>query len=107
MAVVEHERGRMDEARGLYVDALKRYQRGGNRRSQASALCNLGLLYMDPIDELFGDDARNQYGTEVYWRILLSPHIWVTPGLQTVIHPTLNPDADIVWIPHVKFRVAL
>jgi hypothetical protein len=67
----------------------------------------LGVLYMDPIDELFGEDARSQYGTEVYWRILLSPHIWLTPGLQTVIHPSLNPDADVVWIPHVKFRVAL
>ena len=62
---------------------------------------------MDPIDELFGDDARNQYGTELYWRILLTPHIWVTPGLQLVIHPTGNPDADLVAIPHLKFRVAL
>ena len=67
----------------------------------------LGLLYMDPIDELFGDDARNQYGAELYWRILLTPHIWLTPGLQLVIHPTGNPDADLIAIPHIKFRVAL
>jgi len=67
----------------------------------------LGLLYMDPINEIFGDDARNQYGTELYWRILLTPHIWVTPGLQLVIHPSLNPEADLVVIPQIKFRVAL
>ena len=67
----------------------------------------IGFLYMNPIDEIFGADARNQMGIETYWRILLTRNIWVTPGMQFVFNPTLNPEDDFVAIPHIKFRIAL
>jgi len=67
----------------------------------------VGLLYMDPIEEIFGDPVRDQYGVEAYWRILLTPHIWITPGLHLVIDPALNFENDFIAIPHLKFRVAL
>jgi hypothetical protein len=44
---------------------------------------------------------------ETYWRILITPHIWITPGIQLVIHPSLNFEDDFIAIPQVKFRVAL
>ena len=66
-----------------------------------------GFYYMDPIDEIFGEDARNQTGIEAYWRISLTRNIWVTPGIQFVFYPTLNPEDDFVAIPHIKFRVAI
>jgi hypothetical protein len=67
----------------------------------------IGFLYMNPIDEIFGEDARNQTGIEAYWRILLTRNIWVTPGMQFVFNPTLNLEDDFVAIPHIKFRIAL
>ena len=67
----------------------------------------VGLLYMNPIEEIFDQEVRNQYGMETYWRILLTPHIWITPGIQLVIHPSLNLEDDYVVIPHVKFRIPL
>jgi len=67
----------------------------------------VGFLYMNPIDEIFGEDARDQMGIETYWRVLLTRNIWVTPGIQFVFNPTLNPEDDFVAIPHFKFRIAL
>jgi len=65
----------------------------------------VGLLYMNPIEEIFEQEVRDQYGVEAYWRVLFTPHIWVTPGIQLVIHPSLNPESSVIVIPHIKFRV--
>ena len=62
---------------------------------------------MNPFDEVFGDEALDQYGSEIYWRISLTRNIWVTPGLQFVINPTINTESDFIAIPHIKFRIAL
>ena len=67
----------------------------------------IGFYHMNPIDEMFGEDARNQMGIETYWRILLTRNIWVTPGMQFVFNPTLNPEDDFVAIPQFKFRIAI
>ena len=66
----------------------------------------VGLLYMNPIEEIFDQEVRNQYGVEAYWRILLTNNVWITPGLQLVINPSLNFEDDFIAIPHLKFRVA-
>jgi len=68
----------------------------------------LAFMFMSPNQDIFGDFvARNQYGMEAYWRMLVTPHIWVTPGVQLLWHPTLNPEVDFSAIPHIKFRIAL
>jgi hypothetical protein len=65
------------------------------------------LLYMNPIEEIFEDSVRDQYGIETYWRISLSNNIWITPGIHFVFNPSLNLEDDFVAIPHFKFRVAI
>jgi hypothetical protein len=67
----------------------------------------VGFLYMNPIEEIFNVEVRNQYGLEAYWRISLTRNIWVTPGAQLVFHPSINMTSDFIAIPHIKFRVAL
>jgi len=67
----------------------------------------ISLLYMNPIDEIFADPVRDQYGLEMYWRISLSNNIWITPGIHLVFNPSLNLEDDFVAIPQLKFRVAL
>jgi len=67
----------------------------------------LGLLYMNPIEEIMGDDARNQFGLEAYWHITLTRNIHVTPGIQLVFNPSVNTTSDFIAIPHIKFRVAI
>lgn len=67
-----------------------------------------GLVWMEPHPELLGPDIelRNQTGFEAYWKLLVTPNLWVTPGFQFIMNPSLNPSADSVFIPHIKFRLA-
>lgn len=67
----------------------------------------LGFVALNPNEEFTPAGAPTQFNTEVYWRILLSPHIWVTPGIQLIFQPSLNPETDFAAIPHLKFRIAI
>ena len=50
-------------------------------------------------------NGEDQWGTELYWKILITPDLWVTPGFQLAIHPVFNPDADVVTVPYLKVRL--
>ncbi len=63
----------------------------------------LGFMWMQSHPDLGG---KNQYGAETYWKILLTPNFWITPGIQLIFDPAFNPDANFVAIPHLKFRLA-
>ena len=67
---------------------------------------SFSLLYQTPIEEIF-PEARDQYGIEAYWRILLTQNIWITPGVHLVFNPALNMEDDFIAIPQLKFRVAV
>jgi hypothetical protein len=51
------------------------------------------------------DALRSQYGVEGYWKFLLLPSLWVTPGVQVVFDPTFNPQQDTVTIAQIKARL--
>ncbi|HYN62042.1 MAG TPA: carbohydrate porin [Rubrivivax sp.] len=38
-----------------------------------------------------GSGKRNQAGWEVYWRMLVTPNLAITPGLQVVCNPSSTP----------------
>ena len=67
----------------------------------------ISLLYMNPIEEIFAEQVRNEYGIETYWRISLSNNTWITPGIRLVFNPALNQEDDFIAIPQLKFRIAL
>jgi carbohydrate-selective porin OprB len=48
---------------------------------------------------------RDQYGGELYWKLLLTPDLWVTPGVQFIVDPSFNPNEDFVVIGQFKFRL--
>ena len=50
---------------------------------------------------------RNQQGLELYWKFLLLPRLWVTPGVQIVFNPTFNPGAHDRWGRQVPRRERL
>jgi len=68
----------------------------------------LGLMWTQPINNIFpGSGQRNQTGWEVYWRLLVTPNLWVTPGLQVVYNPSFNPGVNTIYIPDIKFRLSI
>ena len=73
----------------------------------------LGAMWGDAIEgvTLAGLPQRQpseaQYGMELYWKILLTEDLWITPSLQYVLNPTFNPSADSIVMPGIKFRFFL
>jgi hypothetical protein len=67
----------------------------------------LGFVWMQPVsDPLLGTpNPRDQYGLETYWKLLVTPDLWVTPGVQFIINPSRNFSTDFVAIPQLKFRL--
>ncbi len=67
----------------------------------------LGFVWMQPGPNplLLTDDPRDQYGLETYWKLLLTPDLWVTPGVQFIFNPSRNFATDFVAIPQIKFRL--
>jgi carbohydrate-selective porin OprB len=51
------------------------------------------------------DFLDSQYGVEAYWKILVTPSLWVTPGVQVIFDPTFNPSEDTITIGQIKARL--
>jgi hypothetical protein len=51
------------------------------------------------------DALSSQFGAEAYWKFLLLPSLWVTPGVQVIFDPTFNPREDTVTIGQIKARL--
>lgn len=92
---------------------------GGFGTTISRQAVNLGLIRIDPF-KIKGETAvvlswgdpieeglRDQYGTEIYWKILLTPNLWLTPGFQYIIDPTFNPETDSFTIAQLKFSLFL
>ncbi len=66
----------------------------------------VGGMWTQPIKDIFpGTGQRDQYGVETYWRMQITPNLTLTPGAQVVFDPSFNLGEDVVFIPHIKFRV--
>ncbi|MHC5112918.1 MAG: carbohydrate porin, partial [Planctomycetota bacterium] len=61
----------------------------------------VGFSWGQPEDR----SRRDQYVTEMFYRIQVTPKIQLTPGYQVHFDPTLNPDTDLVGI--FQFRVRI
>jgi len=66
----------------------------------------LGLNWGRPNRALFGADARDQYTAEMYYRLQLAEHLAITPDIQLIKDPALNPGEDFVWVVGLRARFA-
>jgi carbohydrate-selective porin OprB len=64
------------------------------------------IIWFDPHDLVPGESLDDQTGFELYWKILLTPNLWITPGFQYIWNPVFNPTEDEIFLPHIKFRLA-
>ena len=71
--------------------------------SSETDLVGIGLNWADP-GSAFSDD---QLTAEAFYRYTISPNIAVTPSVQWIINPALNPSQDSVAIFGIRSRVAL
>lgn len=63
----------------------------------------LGISWGDPSDRTL----RDQTTSELFYRIQLTAGTALTPSLQWIIDPALNPDEDDLWVISFRLRMAL
>ncbi|MHC4161148.1 MAG: carbohydrate porin [Planctomycetota bacterium] len=60
-------------------------------------------------DQRVGEPApagpRDQYTAELFYRLQLAQHLQLTPDVQALIHPALNPGTDLIWVFGVRVRL--
>lgn len=66
-------------------------------------LFGIGLNWSDP-GEAFAND---QYTAEVFYRLTVSPNLAITPSVQLIANPALNPGEDSLAIFGLRGRIAL
>lgn len=73
--------------------------RYGKRRKE---LLGFGVSWGQPPGQ-----GRDQWTSELFYRLQLTRSFAVTLDLQLIVHPALNPDADTVWLFGIRARLAL
>jgi porin len=59
-----------------------------------------------PNESSWGPDLDNQHTLEVFYRIQLWKEIAITPDIQYIMNPALNPDDDLLWVFGLRARLA-
>jgi len=72
-----------------------------------SDVLGVGFNWSEPNESTFSPRLRDQYSAEVYYRFNLTPRFAITPDLQLLLNPTLDPERDLIWVFGVRARLAL
>ena len=72
-------------------------------RDQLGVAVNWG----EPNEDNFGPDLDDQYTFEMFYRFQLTGQLAITPDIQYLVDPALNPDEDKLWIVGLRARLAL
>ena len=78
--------------------------------SDTKELFGVGLSYgeasEDPVGG-FGSNLDPQYTGEIFYRFQLSQHLAITPDLQIIVDPVLNPNENSVIVAGIRLRLNL
>ena len=61
----------------------------------------------EPNEASFGSDVDDQYTIETFYRFQLTPRLALTPNVQYLIDPALDPDQSDIWLFGLRARLAL
>ncbi len=78
----------------------------GYFRQDRSNVLGIGLNWGRPSEEIFGAGLDDQYTAEVFYRMQLFPHVNITPELQLLVNPAVNPEQDHIWIAGIRTRLS-
>jgi len=69
-------------------------------------LLGVGFSWSRPSESTLGPGLDDQYTAEVFYRIHLFDVLSITPDLQMLVDPALNPDKDLVAVFGVRARIS-
>ena len=79
----------------------------GYYRKARGDLFGLGLNWSRPSESSFGPDLDDQYTAELFYRFQLTDNLAITPDIQFIVDPALNPEEDRIWVLGLRARLAL
>ena len=71
-----------------------------------SDVLGVGLNWGRPPSEPDGPRLNDQYTVEVFYNMQLFQHTNITPNIQWIIDPALNPEEDSLWVFGLRARVS-
>ncbi len=72
-----------------------------------SDLFGAALNWGEPNESTFGPGRDDQLATEIFYRLQLSENTAITPNLQYIVDPALNPNDDSLLLLGLRLRIAL
>ncbi|UCH23201.1 MAG: carbohydrate porin [Deltaproteobacteria bacterium] len=75
----------------------------GYYMSDSRYLLGFGVNWGRPPDSGLDD----QYTAEIFYRLQLAQNLAITPDVQLIIDPALNPDENTIWVFGLRARLAL
>jgi porin len=72
-----------------------------------SDLLGLAVNWSRPFDTAVGPGLDDKYTIEAFYRIQLTSRLAITPDIQLIVDPALNPKEDKVWFFGLRTRLAL
>jgi porin len=61
---------------------------------------------MMPWSRTADSGLDDQYTAELFYRLQLTQNLAITPDVQLIIDPALNPDEDNIWVFGLRRRMA-
>lgn len=83
------------------VSAGLGYQTGGGD------LLGVAFNWGDPNSDSFGSGLSDQWSFEAFYRWQLAEHLAITPDVQFILDPALNPGHHSSWVFGLRVRLAL
>jgi porin len=77
------------------------------QRNPGADLLGVGVNWGEPNESSFGSGLGDQYTVEAFYRIPLTQQIALTPGIQYIKNPALNPRDDSIFMFGLRARIAL
>ena len=76
------------------------------QRNPGADLLGVGVNWGEPNESSFGSGLGDQYTVEAFYRIPLTQQIALTPGIQYIKNPALNPQDDSIFLFGLRARIA-
>ena len=94
--------GRGGWSEGWQLDRNLSFGAAWRPTQEYSDLLGVGGGWAQPANP----NLRDQYIFETFYRFQLTTQLAITPDVQWILHPTLNPNAGSIWVASLRMRLA-
>jgi porin len=82
------------------------YTPSGLAKLGSGSQLGFGAAWGQPNGAVFGSGLDDQYTFEVYYRLQVTRELAITPSVQLLVEPAINPEQDVVGLFGLRGRLA-